>query len=63
MIKNEIASNRDGLLKDIKANLGEIDSAIEIGTWRADFSMKMIDHLKPNKFIAVDPYALFEGMV
>ena len=63
MIKNEHANNRDGLLKDIKSNLGEIDTAIEIGTWRAEFSMKMIDHLQPKQFIAVDPYELFEGMV
>lgn len=49
------------LLDKIKSHLGEIDTAIEIGTWRGDFANLMCSKLQPNKFYAVDPFALYEG--
>lgn len=55
--------NRIELLKQLKKSLGEVKSAAEIGVWRGDFSIQIIDILKPEKFYAIDPYKIFEGMV
>lgn len=52
---------RQSLLDKIKSHLGEINTAIEIGTWRGDFANLMCSKLQPNKFYAVDPFALYEG--
>lgn len=55
--------NRDQLLTYAKHCLVDIDSAIEVGTWKGAFALKIIATLKPSKFSAVDPYELFPGMV
>jgi hypothetical protein len=52
---------RHALLDKIKSHLGEINTAIEIGTWRGDFASLMCSKLQPNKFYAVDPFTLYEG--
>lgn len=52
---------RHTLMDKIKSHLGDIDTAIEIGTWRGDFANLMCSKLKPNKFYAIDPFALYEG--
>lgn len=52
---------RHTLMDKIKSHLGEIDTAIEIGTWRGDFANLMCSKLKPNKFYAIDPFMLYEG--
>lgn len=52
---------RHTLMDKIKSHLGDIDTAIEIGTWRGDFANLMCSKLQPNKFYAVDPFALYEG--
>ena len=54
---------RSELLKYLKTILGDVDSAVEIGVWRASFSEEIINILQPNNFYGVDPYAIFEGMV
>lgn len=60
---NEKKQNREQLLKDAKQYLGDVNYAVEVGTWRGDFSLKMIRLLSPKKFSAVDPYRIFPGMV
>lgn len=52
---------RHTLMDKIKSHLGDIDTAIEIGTWRGDFANLMCSKLQPNKFYAIDPFALYEG--
>lgn len=57
----QLGYTRHTLIDKIKSHLGEINTAIEIGTWRGDFANIMCDKLKPNKFYAIDPYMLYEG--
>jgi SAM-dependent methyltransferase len=45
----------------IKSVLGDINTAIEIGTWRGDFAAVICEKLKPNRFYAIDPFALYDG--
>lgn len=59
----KISSDRRQMLRDIKQESPSIASAVEVGTWRGDFSVIMMEILKPEQFFAVDPYALFPGMV
>jgi len=63
MAIKQISKSRDGLLGQIKNELQQIDTAIEIGTWRGDYAVQMIEVLKPKHFYAVDPYRIFPGMV
>ena len=63
MAINEIHKSRDGLLAQLREQYPNIDVAVEIGTWRGEYALKMINVLKPNKFYAVDPYRIFPGMV
>lgn len=49
------------LMDNIKKQLGNIEIAMEIGTWRGDFAAVICEKLSPNKFYAVDPFALYEG--
>jgi len=63
MATNEIKKSREGLLQNIRQEFTDIDTAIEIGTWRGEYAIKMINTLKPNNFFAVDPYRIFPGMV
>lgn len=53
--------NRDTMLHDIKAQLGDIDIAVEVGVWRGDYSRSMITKLLPKTFYGIDPYELYEG--
>lgn len=57
----QLGITRHGLMDRIKQHLGEINVAIEIGTWRGDFASVMCDKLRPNKFYAIDPFMLYEG--
>jgi SAM-dependent methyltransferase len=57
----QLGYTRHTLLDKIKDHLGEIDTAIEIGTWRGDFANLLCHKLQPNKFYAIDPFALYEG--
>jgi hypothetical protein len=57
----KLSYTRYVLMDNIKSQLGSIDTAIEIGTWRGDFAQVMCDKLAPDKFYAVDPFALYEG--
>lgn len=59
-----IQKSRSQILQDISKEYNKkIDTAIEVGTWRGDFAESMIKTLKADKFFAVDPYEIFEGMV
>jgi SAM-dependent methyltransferase len=51
---------RYALMDKIKSHLGDIETAIEVGTWRGDFAAIMCQKLIPNKFFAIDPFALYE---
>ena len=53
--------NREILMDKIKDHLVSINIAIEIGTWRGDYAEVMCSKLNPNKFYAIDAYALYEG--
>ena len=44
--------NRDTMLHDIKAQLGDIDIAIEVGVWRGDYSRSMITSYFLKHFMA-----------
>ena len=57
----KLGGTRNSLLSTIKSNRGVINTAIEVGTWRGDFAQTICDTLQPNKFYAVDPFALYEG--
>lgn len=57
----QLGYTRHTLMDKIKSHLGEIDTAIEIGTWRGDFANLMCSKLKPSKFYAIDPFMLYEG--
>lgn len=52
---------RHSLMDKIKSHLGNIETAIEIGTWRGDFANIMCQKLQPSKFYAIDPFMLYEG--
>lgn len=52
---------RHALMDRIKSHLGDIETAIEVGTWRGDFAAIMCQKLNPRKFYAVDPFLLYEG--
>lgn len=56
-----LSYSRHALLEKIKSHLGNIETAIEVGTWRGDFAAVMCNKLAPNKFYAIDPFALYEG--
>ena len=55
--------HRTQWLNTIKQHLQTVDIAVEIGVWRGDYSMQIINTLQPNKFYGVDPYKLYPGMV
>lgn len=57
----QLGITRQGLMDRIKQHLGQIETAIEIGTWRGDFASIMCSKLQPQKFYAIDPYMLYEG--
>lgn len=63
MAIKQISKSRDGLLDQIKSELSDIAIAVEIGTWRGEYALNMINILKPVAFFAVDPYRIFPGMV
>lgn len=52
---------RHQLMSMIRQHLGNIDVAIEVGTWRGDFADAMCSILDPNKFYAIDPYLIYDG--
>lgn len=56
----ELNYTRQVLLDEIKKKLGQIEIAIEIGTWRGDFAELMCSKLCPDKFYAIDPFLLYE---
>lgn len=51
--------NRFQLMTEIKGHLGNIHTAVEVGTWRGDFATEMCNRLQPEKFYAVDPFLLY----
>ena len=55
--------NRNDWLRDVvKTQLGDVvQTAIEIGVWRGDFTGTMNSSLNPVRTIGVDPYLLYEG--
>lgn len=55
--------NRTEWLYEVKQQLPSVETAVEIGVWRGDYSQQIINVLKPKTFYGVDPYELFEGMV
>ena len=54
--------DRGSLMIAIKEYLGEVNTAVEVGTHRAQFASVMINRLKPKNFYAVDPLRLFPGL-
>lgn len=58
---SQLGTTRHGLMDKIKEHLKEIDTAVEIGTWRGDFANVMCQKLNPKKFFAIDPFMLYEG--
>lgn len=54
--------DRNQWLKSIvKPALADINTAIEVGVWRGDYSKVIIDSLNPKNFYGVDPYLLHDG--
>lgn len=52
--------SRNELLGTFKSLLGgSIGTAVEIGTYQAEFANQIISHTKPDQFYAVDPYQYF----
>lgn len=49
------------LAQVVKKELGDIDTAVEVGVWRGDYSRTIIRSLEPKKFIGIDPWELYEG--
>lgn len=62
IIPRVLRCDRIGLLQLIKQNRPNIEIAVEIGTWRAEYAAHMCQFLQPTKFFTVDPYLLYEGM-
>ena len=52
--------NRAQLMTEIHQHLGDVEIAVEVGTWRGDFAKEMCRRLQPEKFYAVDPFLLYE---
>lgn len=51
--------NRNDWLKTVKAQLGTIAVAVEVGVWRGEYSARIVEHLQPQKFYGVDPYVQY----
>lgn len=53
--------DRNQWLKSIvKPVLGDVNTAIEVGVWRGDYSRIIIESLNPKQFYGVDPYLLHD---
>jgi hypothetical protein len=50
------------LMLALKNFLGEIDIAVEVGTYKGEYANVICSTLKPAKFYGVDPYHYIEGM-
>jgi hypothetical protein len=61
IIKN--FGDRQQLLHHLRHDLQRLTTAVEVGTWRGDFAMMMMNILEPENFFCVDPFAIFPGMV
>lgn len=55
--------NRTQLMQTIKTNLGTVNTSVEVGAYRGDFSAEMISALQPVEHIAVDQYKWSEHMI
>lgn len=54
--------NRNSWLTEVvKPQLGAVNTAVEVGVWRGDYSAQIINALQPKQFYGVDPYELYEG--
>ena len=59
----QLAVTRDGLMNLLRHRVfpNGVNTAIEVGVWRGEFSAQMCNRLQPNGFWGVDPYELYEG--
>jgi hypothetical protein len=55
--------HRTQWLNTVKQHLQTVDIVVEIGVWRGDYSLQIINSLQPKQFYGVDPYKLYPGMV
>lgn len=53
--------NRRQWLSEVKNILGEVDTAIEVGVWLANYSVNICDTLSPKKFYGIDPYVSYDN--
>lgn len=53
--------NRDQWLFEVKNILGDVEVAVEVGVWNADYSVKICNRLSPQKFYGIDPYVSYDN--
>lgn len=53
--------NRDRWLSTVKNVLGNVNIAVEIGVWNADYSVKICNSLSPKQFYGIDPYVQYDN--
>jgi len=53
--------NRNKWLSQVvKKQLGTVSNAVEVGIWRGDYSLQIIEALSPTNFFGVDPYLIHD---
>lgn len=61
-MSNKFKFDRNKLMSVIGNHIDGVDVAVEVGTYKGEFAVSMIDRLDPEKFYAVDPLKLYPGM-
>ena len=61
--KRRTMNRNSWLTQVVKPQLGTVQCAVEVGVWRGDYSVNIMQALQPNQFVGVDPYKLYPGMV
>jgi hypothetical protein len=59
-IPHILGYDRITLMREIKRYLGDVHTAVEVGTHRGAYAGQMCNALEPAKFYAVDPFLLYE---
>lgn len=61
-MSNKFKFDRNKLMSVIGDHIDSVDVAVEVGTYKGEFAVSMIDRLDPVNFYAVDPLRLYPGM-
>jgi hypothetical protein len=61
-MSNKFEFDRNMMMSVIGKYISDVQVAVEVGTYKGDFAVSMIDQLNPAMFYAVDPLRLFPGM-